>query len=157
MSKSDEEGSHWVAVFVDLVNGKQVCYYNSYGEPCPADILKELKHFVEENNLPYLVNNLPNIVSTNELVQIANTIPEENEELENKEQIEADRNLLPRNKQSIEFQLNENQKQENENQEQENENNAGSGEGIYSHNNINNVPLYDTAIVTGKQIGRAHV
>ena len=55
MSRNDEKGTHRVAVFIDLVDGKQVCYYNSFGEPCPPDIHKELQHFVDESNLPYLV------------------------------------------------------------------------------------------------------
>jgi hypothetical protein len=55
LSPSDEQGSHWVAVYVDLLKGKQVCFYNSFGEPCPPDIEAELKHFVRGMNLPYMV------------------------------------------------------------------------------------------------------
>lgn len=54
-SNSNEEGAHWVALFVDLVAGKQVCFYNSFGEPCPPDVMREIKQFVSSVGLPYLV------------------------------------------------------------------------------------------------------
>jgi Ulp1 protease family, C-terminal catalytic domain len=55
LSKSTEEGTHWVACYIDLLEDKEICFYNSFGDPCPPDIMKELKHFVDEWHLPYLV------------------------------------------------------------------------------------------------------
>ena len=55
LSPSTKDGTHWCAVYIDLTDRKQVCYYNSFGEEVPANILKELKQFVKDNHLPYMV------------------------------------------------------------------------------------------------------
>ena len=51
-----------MAVFVDLIDEKEICYYNSFADRCPRDILKELKHFVAECNLPFLIKFKENTV-----------------------------------------------------------------------------------------------
>jgi hypothetical protein len=43
-----EIGEHWVAVYIDPAKSKSVEYYNSFGEPCPPDILKGIKKIVDK-------------------------------------------------------------------------------------------------------------
>jgi hypothetical protein len=47
LGKEGTKGYHWVAVFIDPVKYKSVEYYDSYGKPCPRDILKDLKIIVD--------------------------------------------------------------------------------------------------------------
>lgn len=48
MDKAGKKGSHWVAVCI--IPNQSVNYYNSYAEPMPDDIRKDVKHVVDKMN-----------------------------------------------------------------------------------------------------------
>jgi len=52
MNKDDrgEPGSHWVAVYIDTMMGKEVCYYDPLGNPPEEDTRRALKELVDEIN-----------------------------------------------------------------------------------------------------------
>ena len=52
---SDEDGEHWQALYVDLTDKKEVCFYDSFGRPIQKDVLAVLKKWVAEQGLPYLL------------------------------------------------------------------------------------------------------
>jgi hypothetical protein len=52
---SSTDGEHWVAIYVDLYKQKEICFFNSFGEPPTAHVLNELKDFVNRSHLPFLV------------------------------------------------------------------------------------------------------
>ena len=53
--RSDQEGAHWLGLYVDLEDSKQVCFYDSFGRPTPKPVLEVLKKFVNKMNLPYMI------------------------------------------------------------------------------------------------------
>ena len=63
LDKHDQDGSHWVGMFIDLKkNG--IYYFDSYGEPEPKEV-KELANRlltqgkkIGKNNMVYKVNNI---------------------------------------------------------------------------------------------------
>lgn len=44
---SDKEGKHWQAVFIDPVESKSVEFYDSFADPAPKSLLKDLKKIVD--------------------------------------------------------------------------------------------------------------
>jgi hypothetical protein len=44
---SDKEGEHWQAVFIDPVESKSVEFYDSFADPAPKALLKDLKKIVD--------------------------------------------------------------------------------------------------------------
>jgi hypothetical protein len=55
LDKTTDKGSHWVGLYVDLVNTKQICYFDSFGRKPHLDTLKDLKWFARRSNIPYYV------------------------------------------------------------------------------------------------------
>jgi hypothetical protein len=43
-----QDGKHWVAVYIDPLKSKTVEYYNSFGDPCPQDVLVGIKKIVDK-------------------------------------------------------------------------------------------------------------
>jgi hypothetical protein len=63
LDKHDEDGSHWVSMFIDLKkNG--IYYFDSYGEPEPKEVKKLAERLIEQakklgkNNMVYKVNDV---------------------------------------------------------------------------------------------------
>ena len=47
LDPASQRGSHWVSVFIDPVNGKEINYFDSFGREIPTDILRDLKIVVD--------------------------------------------------------------------------------------------------------------
>ena len=47
LSKSYEEGSHWVAVYIDFINDKSINYFDSYGDEPDDLFLKQIKEVID--------------------------------------------------------------------------------------------------------------
>jgi hypothetical protein len=54
-SPSTKDGTHWTAIWVDLDENKQICYYDPFGEAPQKSVTKDLKDFVKKRGLPYMV------------------------------------------------------------------------------------------------------
>jgi Ulp1 family protease len=48
LDKSNQPGSHWVAVYIDALKDKAIEYYDSYGRDPPKQFLKQLKALIEK-------------------------------------------------------------------------------------------------------------
>lgn len=63
LDKHDEDGSHWVAMFIDL-NKNGIYYFDSYGEPEPKEVKRLAERLLEQarelgkDNMEYRVNNV---------------------------------------------------------------------------------------------------
>ena len=58
LDRHDQPGSHWVAMFADLMKG-QIYYFDSYGEKAPLEIIKlmsRLKEQCQNLNIPSKIN-----------------------------------------------------------------------------------------------------
>lgn len=50
LDKSNQPGSHWVAVYIDADRDKSIEYYDSYGKEPPKSFLKQIKSLVNKIN-----------------------------------------------------------------------------------------------------------
>jgi len=50
LDKSNQPGSHWVALYIDADDDQSVEYYDSYGEDPPESLMKDLKELVNKIN-----------------------------------------------------------------------------------------------------------
>ena len=50
LDKSNEPGSHWVALYIDTEDDQAVEYYDSYGEDPPESLMKDIKGLVDKIN-----------------------------------------------------------------------------------------------------------
>lgn len=50
---SDKPGEHWVAVFVDLRNEREIDYYDSFAEDPPANFSTQIKELIDSHDPPY--------------------------------------------------------------------------------------------------------
>ena len=61
---TDMPGSHWVAIYIDLDEDKEINYYDSFARGIPKDILSILKQYVKTIGLPYYIK-----IKNNSIVQ----------------------------------------------------------------------------------------
>lgn len=52
---SRQEGEHWTALFVDTLFTKQICFFDPFGEEPHESIQQDLKWYVDQLGLPYLL------------------------------------------------------------------------------------------------------
>ena len=50
LDKSNEPGSHWVALYIDADDDQAVEYYDSYGEDPPESLMKDIKGLIDKIN-----------------------------------------------------------------------------------------------------------
>lgn len=48
-------GKHWVALYVDLLNDKEICYFDSFGDPPHNEVEEAIKNYVDRLKLPYML------------------------------------------------------------------------------------------------------
>jgi len=62
LDKTDEPGSHWVSVYVDPINEKEIDYFDPFGRDPSNSWLQQMQHFTRD--FPYLlklkINKVPN-------------------------------------------------------------------------------------------------
>lgn len=50
LDKSNQPGSHWVALYIDTDGDQSVEYYDSYGEDPPQSLMKDIKELINQIN-----------------------------------------------------------------------------------------------------------
>jgi hypothetical protein len=65
LDKASGEGTHWVAVYCDFINQKEICYYDSFGDEPTDDFLYRLKKIVQaRKDLKYYLKLKINMIKT---------------------------------------------------------------------------------------------
>jgi hypothetical protein len=52
LEDSIDGGTHWVGVYIDPIEAKSVCYYDSFARNAPASLMKDLKQIVDKIDAP---------------------------------------------------------------------------------------------------------
>ena len=68
LDKRDEDKyQHWVACYIDTDHGKEMCYYDPFGDPPTETINNGLKKLIQSLNLPYYLEAKYNMNKTQNL------------------------------------------------------------------------------------------